>query len=78
MNNNTFIEMNKNGWNELIKQNKPFANTILPEYGPFLKKRRRYPSVYQLKRCQSFRPRLWFWRISRIFISKRSSRNMES
>jgi len=38
MNNNTFIEMNKNGWNELIKQNKPFANTILPEYGPFLKR----------------------------------------
>ncbi|HBA38008.1 MAG TPA: class I SAM-dependent methyltransferase [Firmicutes bacterium] len=32
------IEMNRNGWNELIKANKPFANTILPEYGPFLKR----------------------------------------
>lgn len=33
-----FIELNKNGWNELIKSNKPFANTSLPEYGPFLKR----------------------------------------
>ncbi len=33
-----FIELNKNGWDELIKSNKPFANTILPEYGPFLKR----------------------------------------
>ncbi len=33
-----FIEINKNGWNELIKSNKPFSNTILPEYGPFLKR----------------------------------------
>lgn len=30
--------MNKNGWNELVKSNKPFSNTILPEYGPFLKR----------------------------------------
>ena len=33
-----FIELNKNGWDELIRSNKPFANTILPEYGPFLKR----------------------------------------
>ncbi len=33
-----FIELNKNGWNKLIKSNKPVANTILPEYGPFLKR----------------------------------------
>lgn len=33
-----FIELNKNGWDELIKANKPFSNTILPEYGPFLKR----------------------------------------
>lgn len=38
MTNKEFIEMNKNGWNELIRLNKPFANTILPEYGPFLKR----------------------------------------
>lgn len=38
MNNREFIEMNKKGWNNLIKSNKPFSNTILPEYGPFLKK----------------------------------------
>lgn len=37
MNNIEFIEMNKKGWNDLIKANKPFSNTILPEYGPFLK-----------------------------------------
>lgn len=38
MNKIEFIEMNKKGWNDLIKANKPFSNTILPEYGPFLKK----------------------------------------
>lgn len=38
MTNNDFIEINRKGWNNLILSNKPFANTILPEYGPFLKK----------------------------------------
>lgn len=38
MNNKEFIEINKNGWNTLIQSNKPFSNTILPEYGPFLKR----------------------------------------
>lgn len=38
MNNNSFIDMNRKGWDNLIKSNKPFANTILPEYGPFLKR----------------------------------------
>lgn len=38
MNSNEFIEINKNGWDKLIKSNKPFSNTILPEYGPFLKR----------------------------------------
>ncbi len=38
MDNNSFIKMNRQGWDELIKSNKPFANTILPEYGPFLKR----------------------------------------
>ena len=38
MNNGEFIEINKKGWNNLIKSNKTFSNTILPEYGPFLKK----------------------------------------
>lgn len=32
------IEINKKGWNKLIKSEKKFANTILPEYGPFLKR----------------------------------------
>lgn len=32
------IKINEEGWNILIKSNKPFANTSLPEYGPFLKK----------------------------------------
>lgn len=38
MNKNSFIEINRKGWDDLIKSNKPFANTILPEYGPFLKR----------------------------------------
>ena len=38
MNNNEFIEMNRIGWDNLIKANKPFSNTVLPEYGPFLKR----------------------------------------
>lgn len=38
MNAEKFIEINKNGWNNLIISNKPFSNTILPEYGPFLKR----------------------------------------
>ena len=32
------IRINEEGWNNLIKSNKPFANTTLPEYGPFLKR----------------------------------------
>ncbi len=31
------ININKIGWNKLIKSKKQFANTSLPEYGPFLK-----------------------------------------
>lgn len=38
MDNNSFIEMNRQGWDELVKSDKPFSNTILPEYGPFLKR----------------------------------------
>ena len=38
MKDNDFIEINRSGWNNLIKANKPFSNTILPEYGPFLKR----------------------------------------
>lgn len=38
MNNKEFIEVNRHGWDELIRSNKPFSNTILPEYGPFLKR----------------------------------------
>lgn len=38
MKNEEFIEMNRKGWNALIRANKPFSNTILPEYGPFLKR----------------------------------------
>ena len=33
-----FIDVNRKGWNELIKANKPFSNTILPEYGVSLRK----------------------------------------
>ena len=32
------ININKIGWNKLIKSKKQFANTSLPEYGPFLKR----------------------------------------
>lgn len=32
------IKTNNEGWNTLIKSGKKFANTILPEYGPFLKR----------------------------------------
>lgn len=38
MTNEEVIKINKNGWNELIKSKKKFSNTILPEYGPFLKR----------------------------------------
>lgn len=31
------IEINKNGWNELVKSGKNFSNTSLPEYGPFMR-----------------------------------------
>jgi SAM-dependent methyltransferase len=31
-----FISINKKGWDELVKSNKPFSNTSLPEYGPFM------------------------------------------
>lgn len=36
MENNDFINFNKNGWNKLVKSNKQFSNTSLPEYGPFM------------------------------------------
>ena len=32
------IKKNTEGWNKLIKSGKKFSNTILPEYGPFLKR----------------------------------------
>jgi len=38
MDDKTFIEMNRKGWDKLIESNKPFSNTILPEYGPFLQR----------------------------------------
>lgn len=38
MNNEEIIEINQKGWDNLIKSNKKFANTTLPEYGPFLKR----------------------------------------
>lgn len=38
MRNKGFIETNETGWDNLIKSGKPFSNTILPEYGPFLKR----------------------------------------
>lgn len=30
------ININKKGWNELVKSGKGFSNTSLPEYGPFM------------------------------------------
>lgn len=36
MNQNDFQNFNKKGWNELIRTNKAFSNTSLPEYGPFM------------------------------------------
>ena len=38
MNDTEMIATNKKGWNELIKSEKLFSNTKLPEYGPFLKR----------------------------------------
>ena len=38
MNKKIFIQINQEGWNKLIKSKKPFSNTSLPEYGPFLKR----------------------------------------
>ena len=38
MNSKEIIEINKTGWDNLIKSNKKFSNTILPEYGPFLRR----------------------------------------
>ena len=31
------IKTNTTGWDELIKSGKPFSNTSLPEYGPFMR-----------------------------------------
>lgn len=31
-----FDDFNKKNWNKLIKSNKPFSNTSLPEYGPYM------------------------------------------
>lgn len=36
MSDKEFLEFNKKGWNNLSKSNKPFSNTSLPEYGPFM------------------------------------------
>lgn len=36
MNNDDFIKINKGGWNRLVKSGKPYSNTSLPEYGPFM------------------------------------------
>ena len=38
MSDKEIITINEKGWNELIKSEKSFSNTILPEYGPFLKR----------------------------------------
>lgn len=38
MDNDKIIDTNRNGWNELIKSKAAYSNTILPEYGPFLKR----------------------------------------
>lgn len=38
MDNNDFININQKGWDELVRNNKPFSNISLPEYGPFLKR----------------------------------------
>ena len=37
-NNYDIIDINKRGWDRLIKSNKPFSNIVLPKYGPFLKR----------------------------------------
>lgn len=34
--NNKFIEINKKGWNELVKNDSLYSNTSLPEYGPYM------------------------------------------
>lgn len=36
MEKNSFLEINKNGWNTLVKENNSFSNASLPEYGPFM------------------------------------------
>ena len=36
MSNDDFLNFDKKGWNQLIKSNKEFSNTSLPEYGPFM------------------------------------------
>ena len=36
MKQNDFQNFNRKGWYELIKNNKEFSNTSLPEYGPFM------------------------------------------
>jgi len=37
-----FLEFNKKGWDELTNSNKPFSNTSLPEYGPFMSNEKTY------------------------------------
>lgn len=49
MNNKEFINLNKEGWNKLRKNNKPFSNTSLPEYGPYIKNEEKLQLFKEIK-----------------------------
>lgn len=47
MKNKEIIKINKNGWNNLIKSEKKYSNTSLPEYGPCLKRNEENIKIFQ-------------------------------
>ena len=47
------IEINKNGWNELVRSGKNYSNTSLPEYGPFMRNEE-YFNIFSEKKQENF------------------------
>ena len=69
MKNEEIIEINKKGWDDLIKSNKKFANTSLPDYGPFLKRNEEEINLFNSLQNKSI---LW-WLIYRYTCVQRNT-----
>ena len=49
MEENKVIEINKESWNKLVKGNKNYSNTSLPEYGPFMNNENKFEIFKDVK-----------------------------